>query len=218
MKKATIALVALAFAAFTAQAQTTSANIVGYSKTSHAIGYTISAMQFDGGENGPTAVYGDQLPAGSKIYAWDGSSYSIATYGNVFVPGQGLVTKWNSEPSLAAGSSYWVETASAVDSIVSGSVNTAASVTNNIAAGYSLVSYPYPVERTIADLELSPTAGDKVYIWDGSGYSIVTYGNVFVPGQGLVTQWNNPTAVVGVGQGFWYETSTPQTWVVNKPF
>ena len=218
MKKATIALVALAFGAFTAQAQTTSANIVGYSKSSLTGGFTIAAMQFDGGASGPTAVYGDQLPSGSKIYTFDGSSYSIASYGSTFVPGQGLVTAWNAAPSLEAGSAYWIETASPVDAIVSGSVNTADSVTNNIAAGFSLVSYPYPVERTVADLELSPASGDKIYAWDGSAYTIISYGSVFVPGQGLVTQWNNSSAVISVGQGFWYETATPQTWVVNKPF
>ena len=218
MKKATIAMVAVVFAAFAAQANTTSANIVGYSKSAYTGGFAISAMQFDGGAAGPTAVYGDQLPANSKIYTFDGSSYSISTYGTAFVPGQGLVTKWNSEPSLGAGSAYWVSTPSSVEAIVSGEVNTADSVTNVISAGFSLNSYPYPVERTVGELELSPTAGDKIYLWDGSGYTIITYGSVFVPGQGLVTQWNNASAVVGVGQGFWYSTASPQTWVVNKPF
>ena len=49
MKKATIAMVAVVFAAFAAQANTTSANIVGYSKTGYTGGFAISAMQFDGG-------------------------------------------------------------------------------------------------------------------------------------------------------------------------
>jgi hypothetical protein len=218
MKKTVITLAVVAFAAAAVQAQTTSANIVGYSKSSYTGGFEISAMQFDGGAAGPTAVYGDQLPSGSKIYAWDGSAYTIASYGSVFVPGQGLVTKWNSEPSMEAGSAYWVETSSAVDAIVAGEVNSSASVTNTISAGFSLVSYPYPVEVTVADLQLSPASGDKIYIWDGSSYTIVSYGSVFVPGQGLVTQWNNPSAVISVGQGFWYETTVEQEYVVNKPF
>lgn len=218
MKKATIAMVAVVFAAFAAQANTTSANIVGYSKSAYTGGFAISAMQFDGGAAGPTAVYGDQLPSGSKIYTFDGSGYTIASYGTAFVPGQGLVTKWDQEPSLAAGSSYWVSTPGSVEAIVSGEVNTADSVTNVISAGFSLNSYPYPVERTVAQLELSPTSGDKIYLWDGSGYTIISYGSAFVPGQGLVTKWDNDSAVVGVGQGFWYSTAAPQTWVVNKPF
>ena len=103
MKKATIAMVAVVFAAFAAQANTTSANIVGYSKSAYTGGFAISAMQFDGGAAGPTAVYGDQLPSGSKIYTFDGSGYTIASYGTLLFWSR-IGNKMGSEPSLAAGS------------------------------------------------------------------------------------------------------------------
>ena len=216
MKKTVITLAVVAFAAAAVQAQTTSANIVGYSKSSYAGGFFISANQFLGSST-VSEVYGDSLPANSKVYTFDGSSYTIASYGSVFVPGQGLVTQWDDDLSLSAGVGYWVETPSATEAVVSGEVESAAAVTNSISAGFQLVSYPYPVEVTVEDLDLSPASGDKVYVWDGTGYTIVSYGSVFVPGQGLVTQWDsNPT--IGVGQGFWYETATPQEWVANKPF
>ena len=58
----------------------------------------------------------------------------------------------------------------------------------------------------------------KIYTWNGSGYVIVTYGQSFVPFVGLVTKWNNETLPISVGEGFWYETATPQTWIATKPF
>ena len=219
MKKTVTVMLAVAFGAFIAQAQTTSDNIVGYTKTSHSGGFSISSVQFDvSGDETPTSVYGDQLPSGSKVYSWDGSSYSIASYAPAFVPGQGLVTKWSAEPVLSAGTAHWVETTSSVEAIQAGEVSGEASITTSIPAGFSLVSYPYPVARTVSELGLSPASGDKIYLWDGSGYTIISYAPAFVPGQGLVTQWSNGDAAVAVGQGFWYETATPQTWSVNKPF
>jgi hypothetical protein len=215
MKKLGITLAVVAFAAVAAQAQTNSSNIVGYNKDVHVGGFLISANQFSG--TTPTEVYGDQLPSGSKIYTFDGTGYSAATYGPVFVPGTGLVTKWNLELDLSAGTGYWVESSAAATAIIAGEVNTATSVTNNIGSGFSIVSYPYPVERTITELGLSPASGDKIYIFDGTGYASSTYGPVFVPGTGLVTKWNNDLTI-SVGKGFWYETASSQEWVSNKPF
>lgn len=217
MKKIMLAAVGFAFAASIASAQVTSANIVGYNKdTANAAGLHISGMQFLNETNTPTSVYGDQLPKGSKIYKFDGS-YTIVTYTDVFVPIQGLVTKWSSEVDLGNGDGYWVEVPSASEAILSGEVSTENSITNNIEIGLQLVSYPYPVERVITNLGFTPAKGDKIYVYDGS-YTIITYTDVFVPIQGLVTKWSNETLSIGVGEGFWYEAVSPQTWIANKPF
>lgn len=200
-------------------AQVYSENIVGYNKdAASAAGFHISAMQFENATNTPTTVYGSQMPVGSKIYKFNGTSYDTSTYGSVFVPIQGLVTKWSAELNLAGGAGYWVEVPSAAEAVLAGEVPAAASITNQLSAGFSLVSYPYPVDRVVTNMDLSPAVGDKIYVFNGTSYDTSTYGSVFVPIQGLVTKWSNETLAIGVGEGFWYETTSAQAWVVNKPF
>ena len=77
-------------------------------------------------------------------------------------------------------------------------------------------SYPYPVERTIAQLELSPVLVIKSIF----GMDQVTQFHMVVHLylDRVSDKMDNDSAVVGVGQGFWYSTAAPQTWVVNKPF
>lgn len=218
MKKI-IMTVAVAVCAAVVTAQTvTSANIVGYNKDISAVGFHISGMQFDNPTNTPQTVYGDSMPMGSKIYKFNGASYDTAVYGSVFVPFVGLVTKWSADLELGGGDGYWVEAPSAATAILSGEVPMADSITNSLAVGFNLVSYPYPVDRVITNLGFAPVAGDKIYVFNGASYDTSTYGSVFVPFVGLVTKWSNETLPVAVGQGFWYEATAAQTWVSNKPF
>ena len=218
MKKLLMTVVVLGCAAAVTAQTVTSANMVGYSKTSNIAGLQIGSAQFFvGAGNTTTEVFGDQLPVGSKIYAYDpasGYGGKIATYSSVFLGG----TAWDIELDLAPGVGYWVETPSAVDSIVSGEVPLDDTVTTSIVSGLQLMSYPYPVATSISQMELTPTLGDKVYKYvPGSGYggSISTYSSVFLGG----TAWDIDLAFE-VGEGFWYESVAAGTvqWVVNRPF
>lgn len=219
MKKI-IATAAMAACAAVVTAQTvTSANIVGYNKaTTDSSGLYLAGMQFELSTNStPTTVYGDQLPKDSKIYTFDGASYTIVTYTDVFVPISGLVTKWSADVDLASGVGYWVEVPEASEAILSGEVPSASAITNDISTGLQLVSYPYPVERVVTNLGFTPADGDKIYKYEGS-YTIVTYTSVFVPIQGFVTKWSDESLSFDVGEGFWYEAAAEQTWVAEKPF
>lgn len=219
MKKLLMTVAVLACAASIVSAQTTSANIVGYNKdVSAAAGVHISGMQFDNPTNNPTTVFGDQLPLGSKIYKWTGSGYQIAEYTSVFVPFVGPTIKWDSDPTLGNADGFWVEVPSAATATLSGEVPSDDSITNSIAIGVSMLSYPYPVDRVVTNLGFNPTVGDKIYVWTGSGYTISEYTSVFVPFVGPTIKWDNETLPVAVGQGFWYEAAGAQTWIVNKPF
>ena len=198
---------------------TTTSSVVGFRKIDEPAGFHISGMQFNvTTNNSPETIYGDTLPSGSKIYKWTGSGYSSATYGPVFVPGQGLVTKWNASLTLDQGEGYWVESPSAVDASFYGEVPLADTVTNSISAGFQLCSFPYPIDRVITNLGFTPISGDKIYVWNGSSYASSSYGQVFVPGQGLVTKWNNETLSISVGEGFWYESGVNTNWVATRPF
>lgn len=190
----------------------------GFSKVQEPAGFFISGMQFDNETNTPTTVYGDSLPSGSQIYKWNGSSYSSASYGQVFVPGTGLVTKWDADLDLGSGDGYWVQSPDAVDATLSGDVPVDAAITNSIIAGFQICSFPYPVDRVITNLGFTPTSGDQIYVWSGSGYASSSYGSVFVPGTGLVTKWDNETLAIAVGEGFWYLSNVNTDWIVEKPY
>ncbi len=196
--------------------------IVGVSRVQEPMGFHIAGMQYNSdATNTPESVYGDSLPFNSKIYKFEGGAgYQIATYGQVFVPGVGLVTKWSSDLNLASGEGYWVEAPGAVDTHMYGDVPVADAITNSIVTGFQICSYPYPVDRAIADLGFTPTAGDQIFVWNSAetGYEIISYGSVFVPGTGLVTKWNNESVQIKVGQGFWYSSVVDTDWVVNRPF
>lgn len=206
--------------AFAATNVVSSANIVGYNKEITAEnGLKISALQFDTGtSNTPTSVYGDNLPKGSKMFLWNGSGYEIASYTDVFVAFVGNVTKWDANPEFFIGDGYWIDSAGVSTSVLSGNVILSDSVTNGLIEGVNLVSYPYPVDRVITNLGFTPNKGDKIFIWNGTGYDIASYTDVFVAFQGNVTKWDNETNSISVGQGFWYESVSNSTWIANKPF
>ena len=220
MKKLIMATAVLACVASVVSAETvSSANIVGYTKDIAADAeFHISAMQFINATNSPETIYGDVMPKDTAVYLYNGSGYDISTYTDVFVPGQGLVLKWTTDLDLANGVGYWLETPSAAEAVLSGEVPVADSITNSIATGFQLLSYPYPVSRMVSQLDLAPAEGDSVYVFNGSGYDISTYTKVFVPGTGLVLKWSDESLQIDVGEGFWYEAVAPQTWVVNRPF
>ena len=90
MKKATIAMVAVVFAAFAAQANTTSANIVGYSKSGILVVSLSLLCSLMVGQQVLQLFMVIELPSGSKIYTFDGSGYTIASYGTALF----LVKDW----------------------------------------------------------------------------------------------------------------------------
>lgn len=217
MKKLAMTVAVLVCAASVVSAQVYSQNIVGYSKQSTANGLVIMSCQFDTGNNTPEGIFGDSLPVGSKIYKFDpatGYVGNIATYESVLFGG----TAWNNAPDLGQSVGFWVETTDVIENIVAGTVYDQDSVTNSIVPGLQLLSYPYPVQRTLSQLNLTPTVGDKVYKYNpDTGYvgNIATYESVLFGG----TAWN-VDLTFDVGDGFWYESQAAGTveWVEVRPF
>ncbi len=219
MKTIIMTAAVVACAAVVSAQTVTSVNIVGYNKyIALEAGLYIAGMQFNNDTNTPETVYGASLPVGSEIFAWNGDGYDSALYGEVFVPGQGMVTQWDAAPTLGNGDGYWIDVAAATEAVLSGEVPAEGSITNILSAGVNLISYPYPVERTVIGMEFDPVEGDEIFMWTGAGYETALYGEIFVPQQGFVVKWDNETLSVDVGQGFWYDSVATQTWVVNKPF
>jgi len=223
MKKLVMTAAVLATAAGVVTAQTvTSANIVGYNKDGiPANGLFIAGVQFDGGAPAtPSTVFGTQLPVGSKLYAYTGSGYAVAEFIDTYDEYYNPIQAWDNDAlDLSSGNGFWVEnkSASPVAPIISGEVSLAPTTTNSIAAGLSLVAYPYPVSVEVQSMGFAPAIGDKIYVY-GSGYAVAEFINTYDEYYNPIQAWDNPTLKPAVGQGFWYETMTPQTWVAPRNF
>jgi len=224
MKKLVMTVAVLACATSMVAAQTvTSANVVGYNKDIGAPGFHISGYAFTGSDTSPQGVFGDQLPLGSKLYTFNGATYDVSTYESVFSwVTFTSVDQWNPNTlDLSGANGFWVENvgAASATAVLSGEVELAATVTNSVSTGFQLLSYPYPVASTVADLGLSPAIGDKIYAFNGATYDVSTYESVFSwVTFTSVDQWNPNTLTIGVGEGFWYEATAGQTWIANRPF
>ena len=209
MKKLVMTVAVLACAASIVSAQVTSVNIVGYNKAGTANGLVILSQQFEGGST-PTELFGSSLPLGSTIYQYNGAGYNVATYQNIFLVGDA----WSTELDLSVGG-FWVQSSAVNTNIFSGDVPAADSITNNLAPGLTMTTYPYPVAVSISDLDLTPSLGDTIYQYNGAGYNVSTYQNIFLVGDA----WSADLSFA-VGEGFWYSNNDVSTniWIEAKPF
>lgn len=231
MKKIGITLAVAAFAVVTAEAQTTSANIVGYTKATVAgESADIFGYQLSTGSGLVSEVIGSSVPVGTKVYTFAGT-YAISTFSevgqNVGFPPVFTVTgtNWNNDVTIDNGAGFWIQLptgSSQSTAILAGEVNTAASVTKSVTTGANLLSNPYPVQMNIDTLFPSAAIGDKIFKFDGS-YSSATYQevgqNVGFPPVFTVTGSNwTSNLTIEVGEGFWYLSGEDFDWTVNKPF
>lgn len=230
MKKLLMTVAVLACAASVVSAQVTSANVVGYNKNTSQAGLQLYSLQFFGSADAtPTSLFGDSLPVGSKLYIWandgaGGGNYSaIAEYIQPPFP-PGAATKWDSDPVVSLGDGFWINLPSGaadVEGVFAGDVLMDATADVTIEPGLQLVCNPYPCDILITDLGITPTVGDKLYVWTNDGAGGGNYTTIaeyiqppFPPG--AATKWDNTTLVITVGQGFWYKSNaggdTTLTW------
>jgi hypothetical protein len=215
MKKVLL-IAAAALISASAIAEVTSANIVGYNKVETTNGFQIVSQQFDSTNATPAGLFGDTLPLGSKIYKYDpatGYIGNISEYKTIFLSGDA----WSTSLDLSDGA-FWVETAAVTTNLFSGEVNMAANVTNELVPGFNLVKYPYPVEVSITNMNITPVLGDKIYKYDpATGYigQISEYKTIFLSGDAWSTE-----LTFEIGEGFWYQNAaaTTNVWVEARPF
>jgi hypothetical protein len=161
----------VAAGALTSMAQNVySLNVVGYINLNLAPGLSLVANQLDADgtltNNYVTNIFGATLPAGSAIYAFNGSTY---------LSGKFLASgKWNGgasslTPYLAPGSGVFVQNAGAsavtvtlVGQVIQGT-NTVAIAPNG---GLTVVSSIAPISGGFQSvLGYTPTVGDTVIPW-----------------------------------------------------
>jgi hypothetical protein len=209
MKQTVVLFATVALIATVASAQTTSANIVGYSKITATPGQlTLVALNFTASASSLNDLFGD-LASGSSIHVWNKStgSYVTSNKGRAgFSP--------NTELSL--GDAFWVEAAgsSPVDIILPGEVNNAATNSATINVGIDATGYYYPVSTAFGDTDLAAAlpSGSTVHFWDADNGVYQTYN------KGRAGWGAGASKQIDVSEGFWIEAAAGLDWQEVRPF
>ena len=197
--------------------QVLSRNAVGYVRvTCPRGGLVLVRMDFeslDGSDLHAEDVFGDQLPSGTSIYAFDPSipGYVIDNYSFL---------GWSTNIVFQRGKGFWIEVPDSAPSneyqvYLMGEVPdrfTAPTSTVSVASNLSLLGYMYPSDILWTNTELAKNAnmGDRLYHWDGTSYVPNTLGFL---------GWTDPNLVITPGMGFWFETTAAATnWIETKPY
>ncbi len=218
MKKTIMTAALVACAAVVAAQTVTSVNIVGYNKVELGAGLQIIATSFDDGENTALSVYGDTLPADTIISTYlNGGGYAQSSYTVNFLG----VGSWSGGGALVIGNGvgYWIDIPSGnYTNVISGEVILDDSITNSIASGLQLLSFPYPVAVTVGTAGFTPSVDDVVSTYaNGVGYIQSVYTENFL---GIGSWSGNGDLAIAIGQGFWYDSAGDGSWswVVERPF
>jgi hypothetical protein len=200
-----IAAAALVAGIVSSEAQVYSANVVGYANVTINGGakYTMVANPFDDGNGNQLTNLFANLPAGSKIYTWNGSSLvAVSDVGGT----------WNGNPSLPPGTGFFVKNGNSVAApqLTNTFVGTVAVLTGGstnipVPVGYTFQgsTIPYAGNITVAtttggDVNINAgnvlTAGSKVLTWNSGSQSYNT-------ATAVGGTWNT-TLPVNVGDGF----------------
>ncbi len=230
--------VGLMAAAVQAADQATSVNAVGFEKFNVSTGQ-LALVRCDfltmGASLTVSNVFGATLPIGAQLYFWNGTNYQIETYSRYFVsPPANYATNWAPGTNLlVTGKAFWIRLPavapqSSYDVTVSGEVPGSTrqpSNTVSVLPGLNMVGYSYPTTIAWTNTTLAKQAeiGDRLYVWDGSSYSIYNYARVFVsPPANYATNWGGGQSVVlNPGQGFWYSrgvSASPISWTEILPY
>lgn len=225
MKKLVLTAAVMGFAASMASAQEPvySQNIVGYAKTTLAAGsFEIVSPQFLVGDNDGVTLSNafSGVSDGSVVFAWTGTGYDSYTY---YVDGGGWFDLSFNDVGgemIGQGDAVWLKSGAGEGSvaIMAGEVSSADSITVTLTSGFNLVASPYPVAITLGDLATDALSdGDSIFVWSGSGYDSYTY---YVDGGGWFDlSFNDASGIeIGVGQGFWLNSSAGGTMVFDKSF
>jgi len=199
-----------------------SANVVGYVQTEVPSNtFSLVTCQFiTTNELGVTIdeAFGTSMPNGTQLYVFD-ETYTTYSY----IDGIG----WLDESFVAAGNvlitrgqSFWIKNpqGTALNLTLSGDVpgNDVTTTTNALAEGFTLVASAYPASIALADLNIAPVDGDKIYVFLNGSYTTYSY----IDGMGWLDESfaDATNIVIDVGVGFWYKTAVARDWVQSIPY
>jgi hypothetical protein len=168
-----IAAAALAAGVMSSQAQGVySQNIVGYINVPLSAGYTLVANQLDvdgtGTNNSIYTSVGTNLPTGSQIFAWNGTTFNQS---KLLASG-----KWSANNSFFTnavnpGSGIFIDVPTATNITLVGTVITGTNV-YPVTTGYQVVAPSAAVTGGIKTaLGYTPSTGDQVFVWNGTTFT-----------------------------------------------
>ena len=238
-------------------AEVVSSNIVGYNKVTLTSGYNLIGSQFvnigqdtqDINELFPGSNTLPGLDANgdfqSTLLVWSGSGY--ATYGwmnatdGTDAGDDSYNSKWVLQDfsdfasvDMTPGMGFWIQSSGDAEATFSGEVPEGDSVDIQLAAGYNLISHPFPEAISIQAVQSDDLLGldangdfqSTIQIWTGSGYAIYGWMNATDGTDAGDASYNSKwvlqdfsdiaNVTIGIGKGFWIQTPAAATVTLSK--
>jgi hypothetical protein len=192
----------------TSQAQVYSQNIVGYINVqlTNTSGFTLIANQLDldgtGLHNGIYTAVGTNLPSGSQVECWNGTSFKTATFNGTAWSAAANTALFTNSMNPSGGFFMYVPTPTNVTFV--GNVITGTN-TYPVIAGFRIVSNGGPVTGGIQTvLGYTPSVNDQVEVWNGTTYKTHTYNG---------SAWNGGgEPVLTVGEAVFLNAANNTNW------
>ena len=204
------------------------------------VGGNALALSSVGSLDDTMAGFDDEIIFATEMRVWDGNGYDTygwtGTSGTDVLEDESMDKQWlnfdleDDGSTMAPGAAMWIKAGSTGTLTVSGEVPEETTRTVNLAAGFNMLAYPYPMEvpiSTFATLDTSMAGFDEeiifateMRVWDGNGYD--TYGWTGTSGTGILedssmdNKWLNYDLedngdTLSFGEGFWIKAATPGT-------
>lgn len=200
---------ALAAGLVTSQAQSNvySANVVGYVNVAltNASGYTMVANQMDldgtGTNNSIYTSVGTNLPAGTQILCWNGTTFSSSKLSGT---GKWSLNNQVVSNAMQPGAGFFVNCPASTNVTFVGNVLQGTN-TYPIVAGYQVVSPNVPITGTIStNFGYIPTLNDQALIWNGTTYTSHKFNG---------TAWSAGQPTFQIGQALFLNAAAATNWV-----
>lgn len=187
-----------------------SANVVGYNQiTLVTTQYNMVALSFDNPSNTVQQLF-PSLPKDTKAFIWNTAAQGYVTC----LKGPANWGTTGTNRILKGGGCYLLlpATAGTTNIYLAGDVPTVASTNLFRSAGYTMLSYPYPVDVAVSNMAVAKASkkDDVIYIWTGSGYQTLL--------RGPANWGTGGTNIIKIGQAYYYKSTTSTNATEVKPY
>jgi len=202
-----------------------SQNVVGYINLTLSEGFNMVSGQLDadgtGTNNTISSIFSTNLPAGSAVYVWNGTGFTIS--GFTAGKGGGAAT-WDSfgTTPLNPGIGCFVSIPAGAYGGATGTVTLVGNVLQGAVVnraipsggGFAIIGSQVPVAGGMqTTLNYTPSIGDACYFYNpGAPFGIYSFGAVKGGSGGA---WGPSEPQIAVGQGFWFFSATGAGWTNN---
>jgi hypothetical protein len=223
MKKLVVSMIAVlaAGAAFAATNEVYSRNAVGYEaiqlSTNQLEMVRYDFMYLGSGLCTVSNLIGDQLPAGSSVYLWDGVSQKYVVENKIrsgWTPNTNIINYAQAFFLKAGVTNTTVYLMGEVPDQYTSPVKTSAVYgVSGGALGQYAYAYPVAIPFTNTLFYSNSVAGDSLNIWSKTGNNYQVWNKIRSGWQPSI-----PSVVIQPGQGFFYRTTNTAPWVMVKPY